>query len=71
MSTAKKTRAMYKRRTKALTSINNLVNTMNVSKFKKLSEYQKILRRIQTAGTRDIWHWRQLLDNMKKKMYNK
>jgi Txe/YoeB family toxin of Txe-Axe toxin-antitoxin module len=64
----KKGRAIAKRREKAFRAVNELVNKMNVKRFTKLPEYQKLLRRVLVTGTRDLWTLKQKFENLYKQV---
>lgn len=64
-SARKKSVAIAKRREKAFRAVNDMVMLMNECKsFKKLPEFQKLLRRVMVTGTRGLWTVRQKLENL-------
>jgi hypothetical protein len=68
-SKSDKLRAQTKEREKAFRAVNEIVMKMNNCKsFKKLPEFQKMLRRVMVTGTRGLWTLKQNLENLYKKV---
>lgn len=71
-SQADKARAIMKAKQKVYSQLSPLIESMNKKKkITKLPEYKKILRMIQTAGQNKLWHFKQVLENLKNKVLNK